>query len=148
MPRDCAALHNFFAYDYFASDECAAGDEDTALAVLDVGCDTLHILFSTRRSAWFRTANFGSDDLTAALARSFQLTFDQAERLKRQPLTSRRMHQLDKAAQSVRDEFLSEIQRTVEAYLKIHPDVRIKRMFAVGGGMHMHGLLRHLRIGK
>jgi type IV pilus assembly protein PilM len=148
VQSDCAALHNFFAYDYFAGEEGVDADDDTALAVLDIGCDTMHILFSTRRSAWFRTANFGSDDLTAALARSFQLTFEQAERLKRQPLTGRRMYQFDKAAQSVREEFLAEIQRTQETYLKIHPDVRIKQMFAVGGGMQMHGLLRHLRIGK
>ncbi len=98
VQSDCAALHNFFAYDYFAGEEGADADVDTALAVLDIGCDTMHLLFSTRQSAWFRTVNFGSDDLTAALARSFQLTFDQAERLKRQPLTGRRMYQFDRAA--------------------------------------------------
>jgi type IV pilus assembly protein PilM len=148
VQSDCAALHNFFAYDYFGGDEALDADNDTALVVLDVGCDTTHILFSTRRAAWFRTANYGSDDCTAALARSFQLTFEQAERLKRQPLTCRRMYQFDKALQSVREEFLSEIHRTVQTYLKIHSEVHIKQMFAVGGGMPMHGLLRHLRIGK
>jgi type IV pilus assembly protein PilM len=148
VQSDCAALHNFFAYDYFRGEDGADVDNDTALVVFDVGCDTTHILFSTPRAAWFRTANFGSDDFTAALARSFQLTFEQAERLKRQPLACRRMYQLDQALHSVRDEFLSEIQRTVQTYLKIHSEVRIKQMFAVGGGMQMHGLLRHLRIGK
>ena len=58
------------------------------------------------------------------------------------------MYLFDRAALAVREELLSEIQRTVETYLKIHPEVRIKQMLAVGGGMQVHGLLRHLRIGR
>jgi len=148
VQSDALALHNFFAYDYFGSDEGAADDEHTTIVVLDVGCDATHVLFSTRRSVWFRTATFGSDGFTSALARTLPTGLEAAEALKRQPLNCRRMYQFDQAIRGAREEILAEVLRTMNTYQSIHPEAQLHRMFAVGGGMCLHGMLRHLRVGQ
>jgi type IV pilus assembly protein PilM len=146
VQADCVAVHNFFVYDHFG--EAATPEPDgQSLAILDVGSDTTHLVVSQPYSLWFRTLNFGANEFNGALTRAFQMTFEQAEHAKRNPLSCRRLYQWDEALRATREEFVQEIHRSLAAHSNLAKNRRISRVFAIGGGFQLHGLLRHFRVG-
>lgn len=158
VQADCVALHNYFTHGATGLQEAAANasgatansaaEPTPATAVVDVGGDALSVVVTAPDLLWFRSASFGGDGFTAALARTLRLSHDQAEKLKRDPLLGKRLKTWDDVLRPLREEFVHELQRPLEAYRAAHRDRQVQRMICVGGGMKLHGLLRHLRHGR
>jgi len=147
---DCIALHNFLWFDQWqASDGNAESQlsEAPPLGIVDVGGDSLNVVFSSPHLIWFRTVSLGADRYTRSLAQSLNVGFQEAERLKRAPADAPSISQWGKACEPAFEDVVEEIRRAQEAFAEAHRAQRIEKFLACGGGMLVHGLLRHLRGG-
>lgn len=153
MQSDCLALHNFLSYEYrvaatVESDDEQAAETQQGLAVLDVGGDTANLVISSPPVVWLQSFGFGSDRFTRAIAQELQLSYSDAEALKRTPDKAASYHELYQVLEPLFREFSEELGRTLENFSRTHALHRITRLMVLGGGMQLHGLLRHLRVGK
>jgi type IV pilus assembly protein PilM len=151
VQTDCLALYNALAYEYsgaggvFGQEEPAGHD---AVALLDVGSETSNLVIGSRSCVWFRSIGVGSHSITKALVREFRLTLTQAEQLKRAPASAEHLGKLYEAIDPVLKGLVEEVHRSFVAFGKSHPQSRIERVLALGGGLQFHGLLSYLRLGR
>ncbi len=132
------------------SKEIDLGDDqgdwlDRPIGILDVGANiTNFIVVRGRKAPWFRSFTPASLDVNERLIRSFQLTHDQAEELKRDPAKAKRLHLL---MATISDTFIktgSELQRSLGQYQKLYPEDSIEKLYGLGGGFQTLGLMRYL----
>lgn len=147
LQSDAVALHNLALYEFFEQ----TPDPTTrrrAIGLIDIGSDSTNVVVSWPGGAWFRGSRCGGDDFTRAIVRQFKLTHPQAEQLKRDPTKARRLSQLYEALEPQFAELTKEIERSLAAYENERTGVRIERLYALGGGLLLHGLWRHLRLSQ
>lgn len=145
------ALGNFVKYEYLAAEEDAERapfGPQSAIAAFDVGCDETNLIVLGQDSLEISRSGFGSQNVTKSLVREFQLTFAQAEELKRNLAIAPSLSRVRKAIDPAFEEFVSDIRRMLTIVHKKNPNLKIDRMLGAGGGMQTHGLLRYLRLGK
>lgn len=154
LQSDCTALHNFAIHEFFGNagdtpekGKATKGENDEAIAMLDVGAHGSNLVISSPTLIWFRSLGVGGDAFTGDLLKPFRLTRDQAEALKRKPTKARRISQVYKAIGPTLSCLIEDVQRSIQSYSKLFPDVVIRQMFGVGGGFALHGLMRRLRNG-
>lgn len=151
LQSDCTALHNFAAYEFFGrTDDTQKEDERSteAIAMLDVGAHGSSLVISSPTLLWFRSIGIGGDAFTSDLLKPFRLTRDQAEALKREPTRARCISRVYNAMEPTLSYLVEDVQRSIQSYTKLFPKVVIQRMFGVGGGFALHGLMRRLRNGR
>ena len=141
MASDCVALHNALQFELGGQSR----PTQEAIALVDVGSDGVNFVVSAPRSVWYRSFGLGGDAFTAALTQQLQLTYDNAEQVKRQPAKARRYHEFREAIEPLLIQFNSEIARSLASYRRQAGAPEVKRLYALGGGTYLHGLLRHLR---
>lgn len=147
---DCLAVYNAIHYD--RSHEDRAGRNGRAqpaetIAVLDVGSDSSSIVVGSNRQVSFREIGFGSQSVTKALAREYQLSFAQAEQLKLHPESAEQLSPLYAAVTPVFAGIAEELQRFLHARANLDPPQRVDRVLGVGGGFQFHGLWSYLLTG-
>jgi len=150
MQSDCLALHNFLTYEHqvAAADAAAGAVAQPAVALIDVGGDASSVIVGSPRVVWFQNIACGGVRFSRAIAQADGISYGQAEQLKRDPSQAEWVHELYAALAPAFEEFLGEIRLAFEAFHASHGDHRIDRVFAVGGGLLFHGLLRYLRTGQ
>jgi type IV pilus assembly protein PilM len=139
LQSDCVALHNALRFELEGEQSNGTGP----IAVVDVGADETNFVVSSPRSIWFRSLGLAGHSFTTALLQQFQLTFERAEDLKRHPAKARRYYQFRETLQPLWVQFADEIDRSLCSFRRHSPAVNVGRLFAVGGGMNLHGLLGH-----
>lgn len=139
---DGVALHNAVVQEFFPP-EMPRPKDVAPIGLLDVGSDATNLVVSTPQTIWFRSLKRGGADLTEALARECQLTFEQAEQVKQRPARARRLSRVAAALGPQFGGLADEVQRSLQAQ-----NQPLDRLIVVGGGMETHGLLRWLRQGK
>jgi Tfp pilus assembly PilM family ATPase len=145
VQSDAVALHNTIHYELFAGDASAA---DEAVAMLDLGTESSNIVISSRRGVWFRTFGQGGESYTRELIKRFNLTYDQAEQIKREPAKAPRFSELEEAYRPLLVQLISEVERSLETYARLYADHPVQRLYGLGGAFQAHGVLRYLRSGK
>ncbi len=154
LQSDCTALHNFATYEFFEKVDESKDEEDIAessqqaIAMLDVGAHASNLVISSPTLVWFRSIGIGGDAFTSELLKPFRLTRDQAETLKRNPTMARRISRIYEVIEPTLSCLSEEVQRSLQSFSKLFPEVAIQRMFGVGGGFALHGLMRRLRYGR
>jgi type IV pilus assembly protein PilM len=151
LTSDSIALHNFMLHELFANDADKPGDapkNHDAIVSLDVGAECTNLVISSPSVHWFRSFNTGGDHFTEPLVRLYKLTYAQAELLKREPFRAKRMKQLYDTFDLLLSELNLEITRSLDSFLKLYPDQNISRIYGLGGGFEMHGLMRKMRSAK
>lgn len=149
LQSDCVALHNFLIHEFFGPrEQLATVASHDAVVAIDVGAECTNLVISSPSVFWFRTFNIAGDNFTEPLVRNFKLTYTQAELLKREPHRARKLSQLYAIFDPLLDNLASEINKSLDAFLKLYPDQTLSRIYGVGGGFQLHGLLRRLRSGK
>lgn len=141
MQSDCLALHN--ALQFELADQVRPAEE--AIALIDVGADEANVVISAPRSVWFRSFGLGGHAFTSALSQRLQVTYDHAEQVKCQPAQARRYGEFRQVVEPLFVQFHSEIDRSLASYKRHGSAPEVKRLYALGGGTQLHGLLRHLR---
>ncbi len=162
VQSECIAIHNAMVQEFYpdtletdpklkaikaqgAAEQAASGD---AIAIVDLGTESSNVVISTATSVWFRSFGKGGDTMTQALVKQFQLTYPQAEQLKREPSKARRFHLLHATMSPIFVQIGSEIERSIAGYHKLYSDHKVHHVYGIGGAFPTHGLMRHLRSGK
>jgi len=155
IQSECAALYNLAYFEHFdPAAVTAAGDKNAQVIFMDLGGDATQILIASRNSLWFRTLNRGTDDFTRRLIRSFNLTHDKAEPLKRNPAMAKQISKVYETLVPAMAEMENELRLTLTAF-NTHQGAQDEEeaigpacFYGCGGGFLTHGLLRYLRNGK
>jgi Tfp pilus assembly PilM family ATPase len=147
---DWLAIHNAVLYNHFRNGQGDAGKnaDPTPVAMVDLGASELNVLVSSPRSLWFRSIGLGTDRINKTLARRFQITFAEAEKWKRDPAGATAVGSVLDAFQTVYDEYLQEIRRSLGKFREAFPGAQPTRLLAMSGVLHAPGLMRHLRLGR
>jgi len=133
-------------YNYVLYDRADLGSSDNqAIVVLDIGAENTDLVVCTRSTVWQRCILIGGDTFTKAIADTFKLNFEKAEKLKRTAPMSKYARQIFQAMRPVFTDLASEIQRSLSFYNSSNPNTKLSRIIALGGGTKMRGLLKYLQ---
>ncbi len=144
---DAMALYNFAAFNFFpvaAEKAETATPDDPALALINLGSDSMNFVVCSPRMFWSRNFSIGADRLNRLLVSQFKLTLSQAEKWKREPTVSPDLGNLFETMQSGFSDLGQSILEGATAYRKAFPNQAINDYLIVGGGYLMHGLMRFL----
>ena len=87
----------------------------------------------------------GGNAFTKAIADTFKLNFEKAEKLKRTAAMSKYARQIFQAMRPVFTDLASEIQRSLGFYTNANSGTKIGRVIVLGGGTKMRGLIKYLQ---
>jgi len=135
------ALYNYALYDM---PEINKSDKK-AIVIVDVGTDNTDIVVCTRSTVWQRSIPMGGNAFTKAVADTFKLNFEKAEKLKRTATMSKYARQVFQAMRPVFTDLASEIQRSLGFYTNSNPGMKLTKVVALGGGTKLRGLLKYLQ---
>ena len=147
LPSEYLALHNYLGFEFEKNGQNGDGRHGATL-LLDMGASGTCMIAHSPQYLWGRYLGVGGHTFSRALVREFQLTLQQAEDWKRNPSRVDRWSQWESALRPVFESFSKELGAAVSAFAKDYPNERVERILVVGGGMQMHGMLRHLRTGR
>jgi len=146
LQNDCLALHNAIVHELWPGTSDDAGP--SAVCLMDIGTQCTSIVVSSRANVWFRTFGQGGANFTGALVKQLGVTHQQAEQIKREPAKARRYGQMCEVLQPLLVQLSGELERSLTNYQKVPGSRLVERIYGVGGGFQVHGLLRHLRFGR
>jgi len=135
------ALYNYVIYD--RGEELKSDNE--AIVVLDIGAESSDLVVCTQSGVWQRSMTIGGNAFTRAIAETFKLNFNKAEKLKRTAPMSKYARQIFQAMKPVFSDLVGEVQRSLSFYNNSNPNVKLKKMLAFGGGTKLRGLLKYLQ---
>jgi len=132
-------------YNYALYDRSDLGDSDNqAIVVLNIGAENTDLVVCTRSTVWQRAIPMGGNAFTRAVADTFKLSFEKAEKLKCTAAMSKYARQILQAMKPVFTDLASEIQRSMGFYNSSNPGTKLSKIIALGGGTKMRGLLKYL----
>ncbi len=135
------ALYNYVLYD--RADLLRS--EDEAIVVLNIGAENTDLVVCTGSTVWQRCILIGGNAFTRAIADTFKLNFEKAEKLKRTAPMSKYARQIFQAMRPVFTDLATEIQRSLGFYRTSNPKIKLSKIIALGGGTKMRGLLKYLQ---
>ncbi len=135
------ALYNYALFDH---SDLSKSDEQ-ATVILDIGAENSDLVVCTQSTVWQRCVPMGGNAFTRAIADTFKLNFEKAEKLKRTAPMSKYARQVFQAMKPVFTDLASEIQRSLGFYSSSNPNTKLSKIIALGGGTKMRGLLKYLR---
>jgi type IV pilus assembly protein PilM len=135
------AIYNYVLYDH--SDLVHPGGEATI--VLNIGAENTDLVVCTSSTVWQRCILIGGNAFTKAIASTFKLNFEKAEKLKRTAPMSKYARQIFQAMRPVFTDLATEIQRSLGFYRTSNPNTKLSKIIALGGGTKMRGLLKYLQ---
>jgi type IV pilus assembly protein PilM len=135
------ALYNYVLYD--RSDLFRSDAE--AVVVLNIGAENTDLVVCTESTVWQRCILIGGNAFTGAIADTFKLNFEKAEKLKRTAPMSKYARQIFQAMRPVFTDLATEVQRSLGFYRTSNPNTKLSKIIALGGGTKMRGLLKYLQ---
>jgi type IV pilus assembly protein PilM len=135
------ALYNYVLYD--RSD--LGRSDNQATIIIDIGAENTDLVVCTGSTVWQRCIPMGGNAFTRAVADTFKLNFEKAEKLKRTAAMSKYARQVFQAMRPVFTDLASEIQRSLGFYNSSNPNTKLSKIVALGGGTKMRGLLKYLQ---
>ncbi len=135
------ALYNYALYD---RSDLIKSDSQAAV-VINIGADNTDLVVCTKSTVWQRCILIGGNTFTKAIANTFKLNFEKAEKLKRTAPVSKYARQIFQAMRPVFTDLASEIQRSLGFYNSSNPNTKLIRIIALGGGTKLRGLLKYIQ---
>lgn len=128
------AIYNFITYN---SD---LGDEGTI--VLDIGSDHTDLVVVSGPRFWIRNLRIAGNDITKALADRFKVSFEEAEKLKRNASKSDQSKKIFSSMEATLKDLVGEVQRSVNFFKSQAPngELKIGRMILLGDGAKLKNL--------
>lgn len=151
VQSDCLALHNLFCHERFGQDgdrPDASAPDNSAIAILDAGTECTNFVVSSQDGVWFRNIGVGGHGFAKALVLQLNMTFAQAEEVKRDLDQAPRISQVNDALEPLLKDLANETLASVTAYKNAGGKKSIERYVGVGGAFQTPGLLRYLRTGR
>jgi len=119
------ALYNFLQYDQ---------PVDTTTAVLDLGKNNCDLIIMEGGRYWIRDVPIAANDFTRAIQDKLQVSFDKAEQLKRNAMSSSDPKKFYKILQPVYRDLVQEIHRSIGFYKSKSTGSTIEQILLTGGG--------------
>ena len=135
------ALYNYVLYD--RPDLVRSNSQATV--IINIGAENTDLVVATKSTVWQRCIPMGGNAFTRAIADTFKLSFEKAEKLKRTAPMSKYARQILQAMKPVFTDLASEIQRSLGFYNSSNPNTKLSKIIAMGGGTKMRGLLKYLQ---
>jgi type IV pilus assembly protein PilM len=135
------ALYNYLLHD---RPDLVTSDSQ-ATVVVNVGAGNTDLVVCTPSAVWQRCILIGGNTFTKAIADTFRLNFEKAEKLKRTAPVSKYARQIFQAMRPVFTDLASEIQRSLGFYSSSNPNTKVVKIIAMGGGTKLRGLLKYLQ---
>jgi type IV pilus assembly protein PilM len=134
------ALYNYLLFDR----PDLAGSDKRATVIVNIGAESTDLVVCTASGVWQRCIMMGGNTFTTAIAETFKLSFEKAEKLKRTAPVSKYARQIFQAMRPVFTDWSGEVQRSLGFYTNSNPDVKLTRVIAMGGGTKLRGLIKYL----
>ncbi|MCK4294459.1 MAG: type IV pilus assembly protein PilM [Planctomycetes bacterium] len=135
------ALYNYVLYDR----PDLVSSDSRATVVLNVGAEITDLVVCTKSAVWQRCILIGGNTFTRAIADTFRLNFEKAEKLKRTAPVSKYARQIFQAMRPVFSDLASEVQRSLGFFKSSNPKTKVVRVIGMGGGTKLRGLLKYLQ---
>jgi type IV pilus assembly protein PilM len=145
LQSDPLALYNYLAFDYFNQSQGALCDDATArevTAALEIGANSSNLVIGNGSSVWMRNLPLGASHFNKPLISQLQLTWQQSEEVKRNPLKTPWISQMYEAMDPALRDFVGELQRSIGYFEHTYKHRTIQELLLVGNGAKLHGLIR------
>jgi len=136
------ALYNFLRYDQKHIQEALNKE---AIVTLDIGADNTNLVIADGPRVWQRNIPIGGNQFTAAVQKTFKLSFSKAEVIKRTASTSKYARQIFQAMRPVFADLAAEVQRSLGFYSSSNRQVQFREVLALGNAMKLPGLVKFLQ---
>ena len=133
------AVFNAFVYD------TAEDPPDEGVIYMDIGTTATDVIIVEEGGIWLRTLPIGGNTFTEALCKAFKLSYNKAEKLKREAATSKYARQIFQAMRPVFADLVQELQRSLGFYQSLNRDANLTKMVCVGSTFKLPGLQKFLK---
>lgn len=125
---DAFALENMYSINYEI-------EADTNVALINIGASTINMnILKGGVSAFTRDSSVGSNLHTEALQREFNISFEEAERLKKgESLEKVSPEEAEPVIMSASEEIINEVKRSLDFFRAGSPSAEIKEIILSGG---------------
>lgn len=131
------ALYNALRFDGIVGKE--------PVVILDIGTQNTDLIVAEGDSLWSRTIPIGGNNFTEALLKTFKLSFNKAERLKREAQKHKYARQIFQAMRPVFADLVAEIQRSIGFFTSLRRGVKLERIIAMGNAFQLPGMSKFVQ---
>lgn len=133
------AIYNFLGYDRTF---------EAGTIVIDVGAANTDLVIIDGERFWTRSVAISGNDITRALQEKYQISFEEAENLKKKATGSKQAEKIFGAMKPIVDDLIGEVQRSI-GYYKAQQSrtARIERVVLLGNSFKLPPLVDYFRKG-
>jgi type IV pilus assembly protein PilM len=134
---DAFALQNMYETNYVLAPE-------DVVALVNVGASTTNInIIQDGISIFTRDISVGGNQFTEAIQKQLQVSFEEAEQLKRgEPVEEKSPEEVESILSVIADNLGQEIQRSLDFFNSSNPDIQINRVSLCGGGAKVPSIIQ------
>jgi len=114
------------------------------IIVVDIGAKTTDLIVIEGAKFWMRNLRVAGNSFTQALQRKFNITFEDAENVKRHMARSKHRARIFEVMQPVAQELVSEIQRSIGYYKSLSREAKFEEILVLGDAIKLYGLHRFI----
>ena len=129
------ALYNFFRYDQAP---------EAPTVIVDVGAGNTDLVIIDGPRFWTRNLPVAGNDVTKAIRDKFDISFEEAENVKRMAAQSKHARQVFEVMEPVLRELVGEVQRTVGYYKSLAKEVKFAEVVVLGNAFKLAGMEKFL----
>ena len=129
------ALYNFIRFDQ---------NPQAPTVVLDVGADNTDLVILDRDRFWIRNLPIAGNEVTRAVQKKFNISFEEAEQIKRKAAQSKHAKQVFEIMLPVLRNLVNEVQRSVGYYKSLSKDVKFEELFVMGNAFRLAGMQKFM----
>ncbi|MFN0010019.1 MAG: type IV pilus assembly protein PilM [Phycisphaerales bacterium] len=112
--------------------------------ILDVGTTSTDLIVAESGRLWIRTFPIGGHNFTEALVSAFNLSYNKAEKLKREAESTQHTRHILQALRPVFGDLAQDVQRSIGYYNSLHRDAKLTRLVGLGETFNLPGLRKFL----
>ncbi|MHC4442716.1 MAG: type IV pilus assembly protein PilM [Planctomycetota bacterium] len=131
------ALYNALKFDGLCGQEGAA--------ILDIGTQNTDLIVVDGDSLWTRNIPIGGNNFTEALLKTFKLSFNKAEDLKRSAASHKYARQIFQAMRPTFADLVAEIQRSIGFYTSSRRGIKLGKLIAMGNAFKLPGMQKYIQ---
>lgn len=131
------ALYNALKYDGITGSE--------PVTILDIGAQNTDLIVVEGDSLWTRNIPIGGNNFTEALLKTFKLSFNKAENLKRTAASSKYARQIFQAMRPVFADLVAEVQRSIGYFSSQRRGVKLNKLVAMGNAFKLPGMVKFVQ---
>ena len=138
---DIMEISPLATYNFFVHDQAV----ETGSVIIDVGAGNTDLVIVDGDRFWIRSVAISGNDITRALQEKYQISFEEAESLKRKAASSQQSEKLFGSMRPIVDDLIGEIQRSIGYYKAQTRNVRIEKVILLGNAFKLPKLVDYFR---